>query len=139
MNYEYTVQIKADAAKVWEILHDVERWPEWTTSMTSVEILDKPLAVGSRVKIKQPKLRPATMTVSSLDHDQSFSWTSDSPGMHTEADHEIAPSSSGSTVTLRFALTGAIGSVAGLFYSSLIKRYVETEANGLKARAEGTA
>ena len=138
MNYEYTVEINADAAKVWEILHDVERWPEWTTSMTSVEVLDKPLAVGSRVKIKQPKLRPATMTVSSLDHNKSFSWTSDSPGMHSEADHEIASSSSGSTVTLRFALTGAIGSVAGLFYGSLIKRYVETEGNGLKARAEGS-
>jgi hypothetical protein len=58
--------------------------------------------------------------------------------MHSEGDHEIASSSSGSKVTLRFALTGAIGSVAGLFYGSLIKRYVETEGNGLKARAEGS-
>jgi len=136
MNYEYTVAIDAAPEKVWEILHDVERWPEWTQSMSKVEILDRPLAVGSRVKIKQPKLASATMTIFSLDAGQSFSWRAKSPGLHTEAHHDISSSPTGASVTLRFELTGALAGVAGIFWGSMIRRYVEMEGNGLKARAE---
>lgn len=139
MNHEYMVEINAGAEKVWEILHDVERWPEWTKSMSEIEVLDRPLAVGSRVKIKQPRLRPVTMTISALDRNKSFSWTNSSPGMHTQADHEIESRGDGSSVTLRFALTGFVGSVAGTLWGSMIRRYVAMEGDGLKARAEGTA
>ncbi|HVJ95366.1 MAG TPA: SRPBCC family protein [Acidimicrobiia bacterium] len=136
MNVEYTVAIDAKPEKVWAILYDVERWPEWTQSMSKVEVLDQPLAVGSRVKIKQPKLMAATMTVFSLEEDRSFSWRAKSPGLHTEAHHDISSSESGTSVTLRFELTGAFAGVAGVFWGSMIRRYVEMEGNGLKARAE---
>jgi uncharacterized protein YndB with AHSA1/START domain len=136
MNVEYTVAINAAPEKVWAILFDVERWPEWTQSMSKVEILDRPLAVGSRVKIKQPKLMAATMTVFSLDEDRSFSWRTKSPGLHTEAHHDISSSDSQTNVTLRFELTGPLAGVAGVFWGSMIRRYVEMEGNGLKARSE---
>lgn len=136
MNYEYTIAIDAAPEKVWAILHDVERWPEWTPSMTKVEILDRPLAVGSRVKIKQPKLPSTTMTIFSLEGDRSFSWRSKSPGLSSEAHHDIVSLAPGTSVTLRFELTGPLAGIAGSFWGSMIRRYVEMEGNGLKARAE---
>jgi uncharacterized protein YndB with AHSA1/START domain len=140
--YEYTVEIAAPPEHVWAILEDVERWPEWTQSMSKVEILDRPLALGSRVKIKQPRLPGATMTIFSLEADQSFSWRTKSLGLESEAHHDIVSSTPGAPgsrtrVTLRFELGGPAAAIAGFFWGSMIRRYVEMEGDGLKARSEG--
>ena len=53
--YEDTVEVDADPSRVWQVLVDVESWPQWTPSMTTVEMVTpQPLGPGSRVAIKQP-------------------------------------------------------------------------------------
>src|SRR5947209_3927427 len=39
---ESGVEIDAPASLVWEVFSDVERWPEWTASVTSLVALDGP-------------------------------------------------------------------------------------------------
>ena len=52
-----SVEVAVPAAAVWAVYADVERWPEWTASITRIEALDGPeLAVGKRFAIKQPRL-----------------------------------------------------------------------------------
>jgi uncharacterized protein YndB with AHSA1/START domain len=58
-DFSISANINATPQRVWEVLSDGERWAEWTPSVTSVEILDKPLRVGSRAMIRQPELPPA--------------------------------------------------------------------------------
>jgi uncharacterized membrane protein len=54
---ESSVEIDAPASLVWDVFSDVERWPEWTDSVTRLVALDGPgLAIGKRFEIKQPKL-----------------------------------------------------------------------------------
>jgi carbon monoxide dehydrogenase subunit G len=41
MRYETQVAIHATPEAVWAVLAEVERWPEWTPSMTLVRRLER--------------------------------------------------------------------------------------------------
>jgi hypothetical protein len=136
---EYTVTTDIDAAPdaVWQILADVEHWPDWTASMERIERLDDgPLAVGSRAQVKQPKLPTADFVVTDLLPGASFEWTSKRVGMTSVGDHRISPNGSGSRVRLTFRMTGAFAPIVSAFSGKLIRNYVDTESAGLKKRAE---
>jgi uncharacterized membrane protein len=48
MEIERSIDIDAPREKVWTVMTDVECWPEWTASVTSVTLLAKvPFDVGS--------------------------------------------------------------------------------------------
>jgi hypothetical protein len=125
---------------VWEVLVDVARWPEWTDSVSSVRLLDaEPLAVGSRVELKQPRIPTGTWTVTALQPGRAFSWQQRQPGSTVTAHHECVPLPDGSTrVELTVVMSGALGGLVGRLYRGLTERYLALEAAGLKARAEGT-
>ena len=140
MIIERSINVSAPPDRVWSVLADVERWPEWTASMASVRHLDPAgLAVGARVRIKQPKLPPLIWRVTALEPGRSFDWITSSPGAVTVARHRIEPRVGGSVVTLSVAQTGLLGAVMGRLLAKLSRRYVEMEALGLKKRAEAGA
>ena len=137
MRYETTVEIAAATPKVWAALMEVERWPEWTASTTSIERLDEvPLALGSEVRIKQPKLRALVWAVTEFDEGRSFSWTSRSGGLRTLAEHRLEPRGESTAVTLSIDQSGFLARIVAVVTSGMTRRYVDTEAQGLKARCE---
>ena len=132
-----TVDIGAPPEKVFAVLSDVERWPEWTSTMTSVQRLESgAFAVGSTAQVRQPGLRPAVWRVTELEEGRNFTWTARSPGLRMTAGHLIEPQGTGSCVTLSFELSGFMAPVASWLYSRLIERYITTESQGLKKRSE---
>ena len=67
MRTDITVDISAPPEVVWAVISDVESWPEWTASVTLVRRLSSArLQVGSRVRLKQPRLPATVWTVSDL-------------------------------------------------------------------------
>ena len=135
MQHEVTTTIAAPADRVWAILSDVERWPTWTASVTSVE-LDGPLAAGAKAKIRQPKLPVTTWTVTEVVPGRSFTWESKAPGSHATGWHEVTPTGA-DTCQVRLAIeqAGPLGALVGLLYRGLTKRYVQMEADGLTAES----
>lgn len=39
MDIELTTEITASTGRVWAVMTDVERWPEWAPTVTSIELL----------------------------------------------------------------------------------------------------
>ncbi len=138
MEQSITVEIAAPVERVWEVLSDIEHWPEWTETVTSVKRLDEgPLRLGSRAKIDQPKIPETEYVVTQLDPGRSFTWVASGPGVTTTARHDVEVVPEGrSRVTLAVKQSGWLGSVMGRFYRGLTNRYLASEADGLKSRCE---
>ena len=138
MRFEDSSVIAAPAATVWAIYSDVERWPDWTASVTSVELLDVgPLRVGSRARVRQPRLPVAEWTVTEIDEGRSFTWVARGPGVRTTGTHIVVPHGDGARATAILDQGGPLGPVVGFLTRGLTRRYLAMEATGLKARAEG--
>ncbi|MFB4303436.1 SRPBCC family protein [Actinomadura sp. NTSP31] len=139
MHFEVTVDIDAAPETVWNLLKDVERWPDMTASMSAVELLDTPLAEGSRARVRQPGMPAAVWTVTAFTENENFTWRSRSPGVTTTGGHEVRPGpSGGTTVRLTLDQTGPLAPLIALLLGSRTRRYVTMEANGLKAAAESS-
>ncbi len=138
MIYSITTDIDATPFTVWSVMAAVERWHEWTPSITSIHSLDqRPFGVGSRVRIRQPKLPPAEWTVTAYEPEHGFTWVSRSPGAEVTGRHNIEPLGAGCRVTLSIQYEGLLGRVVGWATRALNLRYIGLEAAGLKRRCEG--
>lgn len=132
------VAIDAPVSLVWEVFTDVERWPEWTDSVTRLVALDGPgIAVGKRFQIKQPKMPPLVWEVTDLAPGVSWTWVQRSPGGTTLAYHTLTPIADGRTlVRQELHQRGPVGAFIGRLMLRTTRRYLDMEAQGLKTRSE---
>ena len=138
MNFSNEIVIEAPAAVVWDVFSDVEKWSEWTASVTAIEALDgSGLAVGKRFAIKQPRLPRAVWKVDALDVGRGWTWTYKTPGNTTSAVHVVTDLGNGTTrVRQEIHQGGVLGALIGALLTKTTKRYLDMEAAGLKARSE---
>jgi uncharacterized protein YndB with AHSA1/START domain len=138
MNFHDSVQIGAAAADVWRVFTDVERWPEWTASVRTVEIVrGSGVEPGARVRIRQPRLPVMTWEVTEVDPGVSWAWVARSPGVATVARHTVTPAGPGTTLVEQvIEQRGPLAGIAGRLTARLTRRYLAIEAAGLKQRCE---
>jgi uncharacterized protein YndB with AHSA1/START domain len=140
MRFDIPIEIKATPERVWSVLMDVERWPQWSSTFKEIRVKTPgDFGLGSVARIKQPKQFPATWIVTQFEPNKSFAWTSKQGGLTLFADHQITPHDDGVTVVLTAILSGPLGPVIGALQGGRVRRAVTTEAHGLKNRSEGTA
>jgi uncharacterized membrane protein len=135
---EDSVEIDAPPQLVWDVFSDVEHWPDWTASVTSLVGRDGPaLAVGKRFAIKQPGMQKLVWKVTEIDPGSSWTWVQRSPGVLVTASHWVTAQPGGRTlVRQRLDQRGALGALVGRLMVKKTKRFLELEAQGLKARSE---
>jgi uncharacterized membrane protein len=139
MRFEHSTEVAAPARLVFDTWLDVERWPSWTSTVTSVEPVDRgPLRVGWRARIRQPRLRVAVWQVTELVPGESFTWVARRRGTVTTGTHRVIENADGTVrVTAIVEQAGPLGWIAGMLTSRLTRRYLRTEVEGLKAYCEG--
>lgn len=139
MRHEVTTTIDAPADVVWRTVKDVETWPEWTPTMTEVQLKGDVLRAGSVASVRQPKQPARTWTVTALNEGRSFTWASTGRGLRMSADHVVTEENGRTTVLLTFDLAGPMAPLASLLAGKLIRQAVDTEAASLKKWCERTS
>jgi uncharacterized protein YndB with AHSA1/START domain len=135
MHVRVTRSVAADVEDAWAVLHDVEHWPSWTRSLTSIT-LHGPLEVGARATIRQPRMPVLEWQVIEVEPGRSFAWENQLAGLRTVAHHEVAPAAAGtSALTLSLDQSGSLAGPARLLTARRTRRYLRMEADGLAAAA----
>ena len=138
MRFEKSVEIDAPQQRVWDVLSDLEAWPQRIETVDVVEVLTPPpISRGSRVRLKQPKLPEGTWDVTTWDAPSYFEWTQKTGGATSVAGHRVEALEEGrSRLTLTLDMRGLLIPIIALFYKGLTNRYMNLEAQGMKRAAE---
>ena len=132
-----SVDISAARERVWQVITDVETWPQWTRSMTTVKRLDDgPLRFGSRARIKQPGLPSLVWQVTGITEGVEFTWVTRTPGVDATATHRLEETPAGVRLTLTVAWTGIFARAAAAMAGKRTREYLALETAGAKARSE---
>jgi len=138
MKFQTEIDIDAAPDAVWRVLADVESWPKWTASMTSVELLQPgEIRVGSTAKVTQPKLKPSVYTVTACDPGASFVWEMQAAGIKVRAGHVVEDRGQGQArMILSIEQSGVLSGLIDMLLGKRTRQYVRMEAEGLKKAAE---
>jgi len=138
MQFEKSIEIEASQQRVWEVLTDLEAWPQRIETVDTVELLTPaPMTKGSRVRLRQPKLPEGTWEVTAWDAPSSFEWTQQEGGITNVAGHRVeALGADRARLTLTLDMRGFLVPVFGRIYRGLTNRYMNLEAEGMKRAAE---
>ena len=140
MRFEQSIDIAASQQRVWDVLTDLEAWPQRIETVDVVELLTPaPVGEGSRVRLKQPKLPEGTWDVTVWNAPSYFEWHQKSGGVTSVAGHRVEALQDGrSRLTLTLDMRGPLVLIVALFYKGLTNRYMTMEAQGMKRAAEST-
>src|SRR5829696_10143096 len=138
MHFEQSIDIGARQQRVWEVLSDLEAWPQRLETVDVVELLTHaPVGEGSRVRLKQPKLPEGTWEVTVWDAPSYFEWTQKTGGITSVAGHRVEALGEGrARLTLTLDMRGFLIPVVALFYKGLTNDYMTREVEGMKQAAE---
>jgi carbon monoxide dehydrogenase subunit G len=137
-DFSITVQIAASPERVWQVMSDIERWPEWTPTVASITRTNAgPLRIGARARIRQRWVRPTDWVVTALHEGRQFDWETRRAGLCVVARHLVEPNAcGGARATLSVQFKGVLGGIIGRLTGRMNRRLLALEADGLKRRSE---
>ena len=137
MAFEHSIDIAAPVERVWELVVDIERWPDITPTVTRiVREDDGPLELGSTARLKQPMQTERTWTVVALDAPRSFVWETTGRILTISGAHHLSEIAGGCRQRLVVEMTGRGSGVARVLMGRLVTRALSQENHGFKRAAE---
>ena len=138
MRFEQSIDIDAPPQRVWDVLTDLQAWPQRIETVDVVELLTPaPIGEGSRVRLKQPKLPEGIWEVTVWQAPAFFEWRQQASGVTSVAGHRVEALEDGrSRLSLELEMQGLLIPIFGRLYRGLTNRYMSLEAEGMKRAAE---
>lgn len=135
--WERSISVNAEPARVWQVMSDVAKWPEWTPSIESVEGTTASMAVGSEAQVKAKGTPKATWRVTEWNPGRNFTWVTSVRGAKTVGEHVIEPAGdTSSRVLLAIEVQGLMAAIFKPLIGKGIERNLTLESEGLKRRSE---
>jgi hypothetical protein len=129
--------IRAPVAVVWDVTTDIGGLPEATPTITKVEPLDPlPLAVGARARLTQPGLSTRVWTVTEVEDEHVFAWSTRVMGVRMTGRHELRAVPEGCENTLSIEMTGFGAGLLGRLARGRMTHSLATENAGFGRVAE---
>lgn len=138
MLFTHTTLIAAPLERVWQLTLDIERWPEFTPTMTRLSPLEcGPLRVGSRVRIQQPGQPALIWEIRELESPRQFVWETRTPWGMTICGRHLLESQAGKTRNrLELELRGPGSTIVGVLAAPFLWLALVLENRGFRRRAE---
>ena len=138
--WEQTIEIEAAPARVWAVMADVAKWPEWAESILSVTDVTSDFGLGGSAMVHAKGTPKSRFTVTRWEPGRGFDWASKVMGATSVGGHWIEGAGGGrSKVTLSIDVGGPIAALLKPIIGRGIKRNLGMEATGLKQRSEAGA
>lgn len=139
ISFEHETEVAASAQVVWSILAELRSWPSWTPTVLEVRPEGRDaLELGNRFVLVQPKMPKLSWQVTQLEDGHGFTWAASAPGIRTVASHQVDALGEGcSRIRLLIEQSGLLAPLLSRAMGGRTRRYIELEAEGLAARAEG--
>ena len=135
-----TIRIDAPPDVVWNVTRDVERWPEWTPTVTSVRVVsDGEFGLGSVARIRQPMQPESEWTVTVFEAGRRFAWATRRTGLRMVGTHEIAADGTGTRNVLSIDAEGPLAFMLWPVLRGAMRKALSDENRGLKACCEEVA
>ena len=136
-SYEHSIDIDATPAIVWAHTIDVESWPQTFPTVTTVERLDDgPLRVSSRARIKQPGQPHRVWTVTEIEPEHRFVWTTRARGFAMTGTHVLTPTTTaGTTNHLRIDIDGSLAGLVAALAGRKLRATLAIENAGFRRAA----
>jgi uncharacterized membrane protein len=138
--WEHSIDISATPERVWQVMADIERWPDWTPSIISVRKLsDGPFGAGTAAAVRARGTPESTWTVTEAAPTRSFTWETRVRGARTVAGHVIDAAPGGARVVLSVEIGGIAAALLKPILGRGIRENLRLEAEGLKRQSETAA
>lgn len=137
---EHSIHIDAPPDQVWSVLVDIERWPGWAPHVSRADRLENTdFGLRSTARLEIAGAPKSVWTVTEFEDGKAFAWSSKTRGVRSDANHLLEPEGGGTRATLSVANNGLIATLLSPFITSVARRNLTAEAEGLKRRCESIA
>lgn len=126
--------IASPLEKVWAVLTDINRWPEWQPDVSSAK-LEGNLTVGTIFRWKA-KGFSITSTIKELKLGQRIGWTGSSLGMKAAHIWILEQQGNGTRVIIEESLSGWFPRILKIFDPTFLEKSLDKLLQALKIRAE---